>query len=161
MIEIDTRDAGDVHALELWDIGGAGAVADVLGFALPPAGRSAGSDALRAIRVEPMVWLVEGDGFDPAALAAAVEAYGALTAIGGGFVRASLRGEGWRQVLMRDGVFDAESAAFGPGCVAATVIAHVAVRLHVVAEDRCDALVPASYAGPLVESWRKIAGRIG
>jgi sarcosine oxidase gamma subunit len=58
---------------------------------------------------------------------------------------------------MHDGVFDAESPAFAPGCTAATVIAHVAVRLNVVSEDRCDALVPASLAEGLIGRWRQVA----
>jgi heterotetrameric sarcosine oxidase gamma subunit len=157
VIELSAHDAGDVLALELWDAAGAAPVAQALGFALPPAGASAGDDRCRAMRFEPNVWLVEGSGVDRAALAAAVDAHGAVTPIGGGLVRVILRGAGWRALLMHDGVFDAESPAFAPGCTAATVIAHVAVRLNVVSEDRCDALVPASLAEGLIGRWRQVA----
>ncbi|WP_248290451.1 MULTISPECIES: sarcosine oxidase subunit gamma family protein [unclassified Novosphingobium] len=150
-------DAGDVLALELWDGAGAGPVAAALGFALPTAGCSAGDDVCRAMRFEPNVWLVEGSGVDARALAAAVAGHGAVTAIGGGLVRVTLRGAAWRALLMHDGVFDAEDVGFGPGRTAATVIAHVAVRLHVVREDRCDALVPASLADGLLARWRQAA----
>lgn len=158
--ELTTCDAGDVLALELWDAAGAGPVAAVLGFALPAAGCSAGDDVCRAMRFEPNVWLVEGSGVDARALAAAVAGHGALTAIGGGLVRVTLRGAAWRALLMHDGVFDAEDVGFAPGRTAATVIAHVAVRLHVVGEDRCDALVPTSLADGLLARWRQVAAGV-
>lgn len=160
VIELSVHDAADVLALELWDTAGAAAVAQALGFALPPAGRSAGDDHLRAMRFEPTVWLVEGAAIDRAALDAAVADHGAVTPIGGGLVRVRLVGAGWRGLLMHDGVFDAEDPAFAPGCTAATVIAHVAVRLNVVAPDRCDALVPASLADGLIARWREVAARV-
>jgi heterotetrameric sarcosine oxidase gamma subunit len=163
--ELIVGDAGDVLAVELWDGAGAAPVAaalglalpGALGLALPAAGCSAGDDLCRAMRFEPNVWLVEGRGVDARALAAAVAGHGAVTAIGGGLVRVTLRGTGWRELLMHDGVFDAENPAFAPGCTAATVIAHVAVRLNVVSEDRCDALVPASLADGLLARWRQVA----
>lgn len=160
VIEVSAHDAADVLALELWDTAGAAAVAPVLGFALPAAGRSAGDDHLRAKRFEPMVWLVEGAAIDRAALDAALADHGTVTPIGGGLVRVRLIGAGWRGLLMHDGVFDAEDPAFAPGCTAATVIAHVAVRLNVVAPDRCDALVPASLADGLIARWREVAARV-
>jgi hypothetical protein len=42
---------------------------------------------------------------------------------------------------------------FAPGCSAATIIDHVAVRLHVVSEDVCDVYVPASFSAGLVHFW--------
>ncbi len=161
VIEVSANDAADVLALELWDTAGAVAVAQVLGFALPPAGRSAGDDHRRAMRFEPTVWLVEGAGVDAAALAEGLGDHGAVTAIGGGLVRVRLAGAGWRALLMHDGVFDAEDPAFAPGFTAATVIAHVAVRLNVVAPDRCDALVSASLADGLIARWRQVVARLG
>lgn len=155
--EVTLDEAGPIHALELWDAAGGDAIAAALGHALPAAGRSAGIEGRRVLRQQPLVWLLDGAGFDPAAIALALGPHGALTAIGGGLMRARLSGPGWRAVLMHDGVFDAEQAAFGPGCTAATIIAHVAVTLHVIAEGQCEVLVPASYAEPLVAGWRRVA----
>ena len=157
MTEVILEEAGAVHALELWDPAGAAALAGLLGHALPPVGHSAGQAGRRVLRQQPLVWLLDGCEFDLAAIEQALDGHGALTAIGGGLRRARLTGPGWRTVLMHDGVFDAESAAFAPGCTATTIIAHVAVTLHVVGADGCEALVPASYAEGLVAGWRRIA----
>ena len=125
-----------------------------MGFALPPMGRSAGTDTLRLIRYEPTVWLVEGDA---APLANILSDDGALTAIGGGILRFRLEGAGWRRLLMEGGVFDAENQAFATGCSAATLIDHVAVRLHVVRDDTCDAYVPLSFSTGLAHFWQQAA----
>jgi heterotetrameric sarcosine oxidase gamma subunit len=120
------------------------------GVALPPMGRSAVHDGMTLIRFEPAVWLVEGD-FET--LAVILGEDGALTAIGGSIVRVRIAGQGWRALLMECGFFDAESPSFAPGCSAATVIDHVAVRLWVECEDACIAYVPASYAAGLIAFW--------
>ena len=125
-----------------------------LGFALPVLGKSDGNGALLLIRYEPTVWLVEGYS---ATLSAILAGDGALTAIGGGIVRVQLSGKAWRALLMEGGVFDAEAAAFAPGCSAATVIDHVAIRLHVVSEEACVAYVPASFSSGLIHFWNQAA----
>ena len=151
--------AAPLHALDIWS--NAAAVATrfevATGFALPRLGTSGGSDALRLIRFEPTVWLVEGDasGFGDI-----LGDDGALTAIGGGIVRVRLSGPGWRTLLMDGGMFDAESPAFAPGCSAATIIDHVAVRLHVVSAGACDAYVPASFSAGLIHFWRQAAATL-
>jgi heterotetrameric sarcosine oxidase gamma subunit len=139
-------------ALELWSNPAkvAARIRKATGLELPAMGRSATSDALRLIRYESSVWLVEGD---TSALPAALGEDGALTAIGGGIVQVALSGPRWRRLLMEGGVFDAESPAFAPGCCAATVIDHVAVRLLVTREDACLVYVPASYAADLIDFW--------
>jgi heterotetrameric sarcosine oxidase gamma subunit len=158
-VTITTLPAAPVHALEIWS--NATAVAKrfktATGFALPAMGRLAGSDALRLIRYEPTVWLVEGNA---SALGPILGDDGALTAIGGGIVRVRLSGQGWRALLMEGGVFDAENPAFAPGCSAATIIDHVAVRLHVVSEDACDAYVPLSFSQGLIHFWEQAAATI-
>ena len=155
-VTITPLPAAPLHALEIWS--NAPAVATrfeaATGSALPRLGTSGGSDALRLIRVEPTVWLVEGDA---GGLTRTLGDDGALTAIGGGIVRIRLSGPGWRTLLMDGGMFDAESPAFAPGCSAATIIDHVAVRLHVVSADACDAYVPASFSAGLVHFWRQAA----
>jgi heterotetrameric sarcosine oxidase gamma subunit len=144
--------AAPLHALEIWS--NPAKVAQrfeaACGFALPPAGQSAGSDGLRLIRFEPTVWLVEGD---PSALRAILGEDGALTAIGGGIVRVRLSGQGWRSLLMEGGVFDAESPTFAPGCSAATVIDQVNLRLYVESDDACIAYAPLSYAADVIHFW--------
>ncbi len=158
-VKITILPAAPLHALEIWS--NPGGVAKrfeaATGIALPATGRSNGTETLRLIRYEPTVWLVEGDA---SGLADIVAEDGALTAIGGGIVRIRLSGKGWRTLLMEGGVFDAESADFATGCSAATIIDHVAVRLHVVSEDVCDAYVPLSYSKALTHFWEVAAGTL-
>jgi len=158
-VTITVLPAAPLHALEIWSSPTqvAARFSAAIGFALPATGRSAGSDALRLIRYEPTVWLVEGHA---APLATILGEDGALTAIGGGVVRVRLSGPGWRVLLMEGGVFDAEGPGFATGCSAATIIDHVAVRLHVVSEHACDAYVPASFSAGLLHFWREALGSI-
>ncbi len=151
-VTISRLPAAPLHALEVWSNPAklAARIAKTTGLALPAIGRSTGDKILRLIRYEPTVWLVEGD---VSPLSAQLGEDGALTAIGGGIVRIELSGSRWRRLLMEGGVFDAESAAFGPGCSAATVIDHVAVRLLVTSADACLVYVPASYAADLIDFW--------
>ena len=152
--------AAPLYAFEIWS--NAPAVAArfkaAAGFELPMMGRSSGTDALSLVRYEPTVWLVEGDA---GALPDTLGEDGALTAIGGGIVRVRLSGKGWRTLLMEGGVFDAESPAFAAGCSAATVINHVAVRLHVVSDDACDAYIPLSFSRGLMKFWEVALGNLG
>ncbi len=148
--------AAPLYALEIWT--NPAAVANrfkaATGFALPPMGRSAGNGAFCLIRYEPSVWLIEGDA---SALPALLKDDGTITAIGGGIVRLRLSGNGWRTLLMEGGMFDAETPDFAPACSAATIIDNVAVRLHVVSDDSCDAYVPASYSESLLHFWLQTA----
>ena len=155
-VTITVLPAAPLHALEIWSnpVAVAERFKAATGFALPAIGRSGGSDSLRLIRFEPMVWLVEGDA---AALSNILGDNGTLTAIGGGIVRVRLSGKGWRTLLMEGGVFDAESPDFAAGCSAATIIDHVAVRLHVVNDDTCDAYVPPSFSAGLIHFWEVAA----
>lgn len=143
-----------LFALEIWSDAQTVAkrIEKAFGFSLPRMGQSAGNDVLRLIRFEPTVWLVEGD---VSTLAETIGTDAALTAIGGGILRIRLSGPGWRSLLMEGSVFDAESPEFCPGCSAATLIDHVAVRLHVVNDETCDAYVPASFSGGLMHFWRE------
>jgi heterotetrameric sarcosine oxidase gamma subunit len=158
-LTISTLPAAPLHVFEIWS--NAASVAKrfkaTCGFALPHIGRSGGNDALRLIRFEPTVWLVEGDA---SALSAILSDDGAVTAIGGGIVRIRLSGKGWRTLLMEGGVFDAESPTFAAGCSAATIIDHVNVRLHVVDETTCDAYVPLSFSQGLLHFWKQAAGSL-
>jgi heterotetrameric sarcosine oxidase gamma subunit len=155
-VAITLLPASPLHLLEIWsnpkEVGSRFQAAT--GFSLPKMGRSAGTDALRAIRFEPTAWLIEGD---TGAIANVLAEDGALTAIGGGIARIRVSGPGWRTLLMEGGVFDAESPDFAPGCSAATIIDHVNVRLHVVSHDSCDAYVPASFRAGLMHFWQVAA----
>ena len=155
-LSISMLPAAPLHAFEIW--GNPAAVGKrfkaACGFALPALGRSDGTAALRLIRFEPTVWLVEGDA---SALSGILADDGALTAIGGGIVRVRLSGDGWRTLLMEGSVFDAESPSLAAGCSAATIIDHVNVRLHVVDDDICDAYVPLSYSEALIHFWKTAA----
>lgn len=156
-VAIEAGPAGALWALALWG-GGAAAearVAEALGCPLPAPGRAAGDADRFALRLEPAVWWVGGAGLDAAAIETTLAGDGALTAIGGGFRRVRLAGPGWRGLLMIGGVFDAEAPAFAPGCVASSLIEHVQVRLHVVAEAVCEAYVPASHAEDLLHFWEQ------
>lgn len=155
-VTITTLPAAPLHAFEIWSHPAAVAerFAAAKGFDLPKMGWSAGNEAFRLIRYEPTVWLVEGE---PIGLADILADDGALTAIGGGIVRVRLSGRGWRTLLMEGGVFDAENPAFAPGCSAATVIDHVAVRLHVVDEITSDAYIPLSFSQAMLHFWKEAA----
>ena len=155
-VTITVLPAAPLHALEIWSNPASVATRfkKAAGFALPAMGRSGGNDALRLIRSEPTVWLVEGD---VSALPGLLADDGALTAIGGSIVRVQLSGKGWRTLLMEGGVFDAENPNFAPGCSAATIIDHVNVRLHVVDDDICHAYVPLSYSEAMIHFWKTAA----
>jgi heterotetrameric sarcosine oxidase gamma subunit len=155
-VTVTALPAAPFHVLEIWSNPAevARRFEAATQFALPPAGRSSGSDALRLIRFEPTVWLVEGD---PAGLADILDGDGALTAIGGGIVRVRLSGPNWRSLLMEGAVFDAESPTFAAGSSAATMVDHVNLRLYVESEDACIAYVPLSYAADMLHFWETSA----
>jgi heterotetrameric sarcosine oxidase gamma subunit len=141
-VTVTVAAAGDVIALDLWDDGDAPAL----------------SADIALLRVEPRRWWLLGAGAHDAELAAAVGDRGAWAPIGGGLVRATLTGPGWRALLMVAGLFDAEDPGFGPGSVASTVIHHVPVRIAVASETACDVYCAASYAPALIELWSDTIG---
>ena len=155
-VTVTTLPAAPLHAFEIWSDAPvvAARFEAAIGFALPRLATSGGTDKLRLIRYEPTVWLVEGDA---SALPEILGDDGALTAIGGGIVRILLSGTQWRALLMDGGMFDAESPGFAPGCSAATIIDHIAVRLHVLSDQTCLAYVPASYCAGLIHFWEQAA----
>jgi heterotetrameric sarcosine oxidase gamma subunit len=114
---------------------------------------------LRAVRVEPRRWWLIDGGDGAAEIAEALLDIGAATAIGGGLVRATLTGPGWRALLMVGGVFDAEDPGFGPGAVAATIIHHVPVWIAPLDDGTCHVFFAASYAGGLVDMWTAALAR--
>lgn len=133
--------AGDVVAIDLWS------------DAVP------GFGALCAVRVEPRRWWLIDAGAAADAVAESVRDDGTVTPIGGGLIRATLTGPGWRSLLMVGGVFDAEAPGFGAGGCAATVIDHVPVWIVPLDHDVCAVFFAASYAGGLVELWTAAMAR--
>lgn len=154
-------------AFDLWSNPGAaeGRIGEALGGRLPGPGRSAAlADAWRAIRVEPTVWWLAGPPETlPATVArleSALQADGAATDLTGGFARLRLVGPNWRELLMIGGVFDAESADFGPDSTVGTLLHHIGVRYDVVAEDEVHIHVAPSYADDLLRHLRAAASRL-
>ncbi len=113
----------------------------------------------RVIRVEPQRWWLIDAGAAAEAITHGLVSTGAATPIGGGLMRATLTGPGWRALLMIAGVFDAEDPGFGPGACAATVIRHVPVWIAPVADDCAEVFFAASYATGLVALWRAAVAR--
>lgn len=149
-LKIEELNCEALHLLELWGDPkpAAARIAKTLGHPLPQAGRAEGN----VLRLSPTTWLVEGDC---AALGKALGEYGALVAVGGGLTRVRFSGAGWRALVMEGGLFDAESPAFAPGCVATTLIEHVSVTLRVESEAACLAYVPASHGEDLLHFWHR------
>ena len=130
--------AGDIVALDLW----AGAMPDL---------------GIRTLRVEPRRWWL----FDAAGHDIDVGDNGALAPIGGGLMRATFTGPGWRALLMVSGVFDAENPKFATGQVAATVIHHVPVWIAPIAADACEVYFATSYNTGLIALWRRSIATTG
>ena len=128
--------AGDIAMLVLW----AGEAPDLAG--------------LTALTYEPGRWWLIGAGAEAhARIAADIAGRGSVTPVGGGFACATLAGPGWREVLMYEGLFDAESPAFAVGDCTATVIAHVPVWIHAAADDLARVWFPVSYVGAMAHVW--------
>lgn len=126
--------ARDLIALDLW----AGGLPDLGG--------------IRALRVEPRRWWLVDAGAAADAIAATLGDCGALSPFGGGFVVATIRGPGWRDLLSISGFLDTERLAIGS--VSSSIIHHVPVRIAIVDEDGCEVFFAASYATTLDELWR-------
>ena len=140
-VHIAVAPAGDVVLLNLWS----GDVESLCG-------------KVPLLQVEPRRWWLLGARDRLESLEARIADHGALAPIGGGLVRATLTGAGWRSLLMVGGLFDAENPAFTTGSLASTMIHHIAVRIVVTGERSCDVYFAASYAPALIEHWSRAAG---
>lgn len=127
--------AGDIVVLDMWTA------------------RAPDLSGLRALRVEPRRWWLIDAGERAAAVAEAVGGEGALTPIGGGLLRATLTGAGWRAQLMVGGLFDAESAAFRPGDCAATILHHASVWIEAISDDEAQVYFAASFEQDMRHLW--------
>lgn len=117
-----------------------------VGAPVPAAGKVVDAPAGPVIWAEPRAVLASGDA---AALSAALSGIAAVSDVSGAWRRIDLTGPGWRERLMIDGLFDAESPAFAPGCVAATVLHHAPVMLCPTGSDGVAVYVAPSFAADL------------
>jgi len=133
-LSITLAPAADVVVLDCWD-------------GMPDIG------GLRAMRVEPQRWWLIHAGAASTAIVDALGDRGALTPIGGGLIRATLKGPGWRAQLMLGGVFDAEDPGFAPGQCAATILHHTRVWIDVIADEEAHVYFAASHKGDITHLW--------
>ena len=118
----------------------------------PVAGQASMGPNGPVLWAEPKAWLVSGDA---TALEAGLSEVAAVSDVSGAWRRIDVTGSGWRELLMIDGFFDAEHPSFAPGCVAATVLHHAPVMLHVTGTDSVAVYVAPSFAVDLVGAFRK------
>lgn len=111
--------------------------------------------AAGAMQVEPRRWWLIDRGEAIEEIDTAIAGRGVLVPIGGGLVRATITGPGWRDLLSVSGFFDVHDPGFGAGSAASTVIHHVPVRIRVTGESSCDVFFATSYASTLAELWQK------
>ncbi len=127
---------------------------DIWGKLPHPAWSTELQESWRTIRLEPTVWWLTGPVEQAEAMFDRLEAVlgddGGVTDLTGGFARIAVAGPAWRELLMIGGVFDAESAGFGVGSTAGTLLHHVAVRYDVVSDDEVHILLAPSYADDLL-----------
>jgi heterotetrameric sarcosine oxidase gamma subunit len=116
------------------------------GAPVPAAGRVTQGTAGPVLWAEPTVFLASGDAD---ALSAALAAVAAVSDVSGAWQRLDLAGPGWRERLMIDGLFDAESPAFAVGCVAATMLHHAPVMLCPTGDAAVSVYVAPSFAADL------------
>lgn len=107
-----------------------------------------------ALQVEPRRWWLIDPGGQLAAIEQMLGDKGALTAIGGGLVRATLIGPQWRSQLMISGLFDAENLSFKPGDCAATLIHHTQVLINAISAREAHVYFAASIAADMRHLWQ-------
>ncbi len=143
--------------LELWS-------APAQAAALPAVCRARDWRQGRLIWIEPGAWLARAPLADLEHAAAALEAIaadaGAVIDITGGLARFRMSGPAWRELLTVGGVFDVESAAFRPGCTAATVLNHAAIWIDVITAEVADIYCLPSYARELEAGWARAIARV-
>ena len=134
-LNINIAPAGDVVVLDMWGR----EQPDVMGT--------------RAMKVEPRRWWLIGAGASLDAIKKTLGNNGALTPIGGGLMRATLTGPGWRSQLMISGAFDAEDVNFKPGDSAATIIHHTSIWIDVISAHEAHVYFAASNLMDIEHVW--------
>ena len=122
------------------------AVAERLGFPLPPLNRAAG-EGLRAIALGPERWLAVRAEERHGALMTELAPCGAyLCDIGHSRAVLRVAGLAWPDLMAKGCGLDFHPVAFRPGSAAQTLCAQLGVLLDAVAADAVDIYVPRSYA---------------
>ena len=134
-VSISIAPAGDVVVLDMWGEG------------------APELHGVHAMQVEPRRWWLIEAGDKTQAITEALGHKGAITPIGGGLMRATLIGPGWRSQLMISGVFDAENPDFKPGDCAATLIGHVCVWIDVISNETAHVYFAASLRAAIEHLW--------
>ena len=149
--------------LALWDDAAKARIGAGLGAALPGPCRAISVAGQRWLWLEAGHWLISCADAEASAVRHQIEALvdgdGALVDVGAALNGRCITGNGWRELLMIGGVFDAEDPGFGPGSVARTVMHHSALLVDVIAADRIHAYVSASYAEAFFGFWTAELGR--
>ena len=134
-VSISIAPAGDVVVLDMWGEG-----APTL-------------HGVHAMQVEPRRWWLVDAGDKIEAITKDLGEKGAITPIGGGLMRATLIGPGWRSQLMISGVFDGENPDFKPSDCAATLIGHVCVWIDVISNETAHVYFAASLRAAIEHLW--------
>lgn len=142
----------------LTEAGFSGAVAGVLGTALPSAPNTvAVAGETVAYWLGPDEWLVVVPGAQEAEIAAALREalrgiFAAVTEVGSGQTVIVLRGRGARDLLAKECPFDLHAPSFVPGACAQTRLAKAAVLLRPLDDGAMELVVRRSFADYLW-SW--------
>ncbi len=135
-------------------------LADVLGFALPKAGHSAGASNTRALWMGPGRWLVISNDTQYGALAQKIAANlpaAAVNDVSSSRTVLRLTGPKVRDVLAAGCPIDLHPNAWQAGKCATTVLDHFTVTIDCIAADTFDVYVPRGFAQSLYE-WLMEAG---
>lgn len=143
--------------LALWDDAARARISAGLGVPLPGPCQTVDGAGLRLLWLESAHWLIACATADADTVRARIQGFigsdGSLVEVGAALVGRCITGNGWRELLMIGGVFDAENPGFGAGAVARTVMHHSPLLIDVIAVDRVHAYVPASYADEFFGFW--------
>lgn len=143
--------------LALWDDAAHARIGAGLGAPLPGPCRAVDIAGQRLLWLESAHWLIACLTTDADAVRNRIERLvgtdGSLVEVGAALAGCRITGNGWRELLMIGGVFDAEDLGFGPGAVARTIMHHSALFIDVVTADRVHAYVPTSYAHEFFGFW--------
>jgi methylglutamate dehydrogenase subunit D len=131
----------------------AGALAAHAGMALPERGCWVGDDALALLWCAPGQFLAVGDAAAVQRAATALRGVALLIDLTGARVVVRVAGPAVRDVLARVVPLDLHPRVMRPGCVAATVAAHIGVQIWQVDDaPSYDLAGPVSFAGSLVRA---------
>lgn len=136
------------------------------GIELPEAGRSAAGPGATALWTQPGGWILTapwiGEGVLAGAVAAALQDHATVIDQSHGRTIIAIEGEAARGVLAKGCRLDLHPRAFGPGRVAATVIAQVNCLIHQVDETpRFEMMVFSTLAEPFFHWLTESAASVG